>query len=283
MTTRSRIIARLALPRAADRVRQERPWLALLAMGVAPLVLPALLLLFWQIATAALWLPPQILPSPATVAKTFADLVTGGDIAANLLISLKRILLGFALGAGSGFALGFALGRSPRLEQYLGPSIRAVAQVPSLGWLPLLMLVFGLGEALNIVIIAKAAFVPMVLGTSAGIRNVPRAYLEVAQAFRLRRTTFIGRVLLPAALPTIFSGVRLALSHAWVAMVIVEMLADSEGVGYMMSWGRTLFQIDIVIVGMVLIGVIGFLMDRGLGRIEARLQRWAPAADRANQ
>jgi sulfonate transport system permease protein len=259
------------------RSRRRSRAFATLLHAALPWFLPLALLALWQVTTSAGWLAPQILPTPATVAATFVDLITGGDILDSLAISLRRITLGFAIGTVVGLPIGIVLGRSARLEQYLGPSLRAIAQVPSLGWLPFLMLIFGLGETLNYVIIAKACFIPIALNTSAGIRNLSPQHLEMARAFRLRRKTMLLRVTVPGALPSIFSGVRLALSHAWIAMVVVEMLADTAGVGYLMTWGRTLFQIDVVIVGMILIGVIGFLMDRGLRHIERRLQRWRPA------
>jgi sulfonate transport system permease protein len=242
-----------------------------------PWLLPLALLVLWQVTTSVGWLAPQILPSPAAVGATFIDLVTGGDIIEGLAISLRRIAVGFACGAVTGLAAGIALGRSAKVEQYFGPSLRAIAQVPSLGWLPFLMLIFGLGETLNYVIIAKACFIPIAINTSAGIRNLQVSHLEMARALRLRRSTMMWRVVIPGALPSVFSGVRLALSHAWIAMVVVEMLADTTGIGYLMTWGRTLFQIDVVIVGMILIGVIGYAMDRGLRHIERRLQRWRPA------
>jgi sulfonate transport system permease protein len=266
----------LARPRPA-RLHWRGKAFAKLANAALPWLLPLGLLLLWQIATSAGWLAPQILPSPATVAATFVDLITGGDIIESLAISLRRIAVGFAIGTAIGLPIGIALGRSRRLEDYLGPSLRAIAQVPSLGWLPFLMLIFGLGETLNYVIIAKACFIPIALNTAAGIRNLSPQQLEMARAFRLRRSTMLWRVVVPGALPSIFSGIRLALSHAWIAMVVVEMLADTAGIGYLMTWGRTLFQIDVVIVGMILIGAIGFLMDRGLRHIERRLQRWRPA------
>lgn len=270
----------LSEPFARERVRYgAAAGAGKLSRYLVPLILPLLLLLLWQIATAENWLAPQILPSPLTVWQTFLDLVTGGDIVTGLAISLRRIAVGFAIGATIGFGLGVALGRSAKLEQYLGPSIRAVAQVPSLGWLPFFMLIFGLGETLNYVIIAKACFVPIALNTAAGIRNLPPHYSELAKVLRLRHPTLMLRVVLPSALPSIFSGVRLGLSHAWIAMVVVEMLADTAGVGYMMTWGRTLFQIDIVLVGMIVIGIIGFAMDAGLRSIERRLQRWAVIRD----
>lgn len=273
-TPRLALVA-LARPRRTRPHRESRAFAKLLDAAL-PWLLPLGLLVLWQVATGAGWLAPQILPSPATVAATFVDLITGGDIIEGLAISLRRITVGFAIGTAIGLPLGIALGRSQRLENYLGPSLRAIAQVPSLGWLPFLMLIFGLGETLNYVIIAKACFIPIALNTSAGIRNLSPQHLEMARAFRLRRKTMLWRVVVPGALPSIFSGVRLALSHAWIAMVVVEMLADTAGIGYLMTWGRTLFQIDVVLVGMILIGAIGFLMDRGLRHIEHRLQRWRP-------
>lgn len=242
-----------------------------------PFALPALLLALWQLVTAEAWLPPQILPPPALVLSTFVDLVRGGDIAANLEISLWRISIGFAIGAGAGLVFGILLGVSRTLDQDVGPLFKALAQIPSLGWVPILMLIFGLDEILKLAIIAKACFVPTALATSQGIRNIPQSYLEVGRALRLRRATLLRRLIIPAALPTVFGGLRLALSHAWIALIVVEMLAASEGVGYMMVWGRTLFQIDIVIVGMLVIGVIGLAMDVGLTRLERRLRRRIPA------
>ena len=275
MTDRS-LIARTAGADTRRRIGLATLRPEAISFHVLPFVLPLVVLTIWQIATMRGWLAPQILPSPQAVAATFVDLVTSGDIFTGLAISLRRILVGFTIGATSGVILGVALGRSARVEQYVGPSLRAIAQVPSLGWLPFLMLIFGLGETLNYVVIAKACFVPIALSTAAGIRNIPVRYIEVARVLRLRRRTMVLRVVLPGALPTIFSGVRIALGHAWIAMVVVEMLADTAGVGYMMTWGRTLFQIDIVIVGMVVIGIVGFAMDAGLRATERRLRQWTP-------
>jgi sulfonate transport system permease protein len=257
--------------RLAAGLRALRP-----ADLLLPLALPAAVLLAWQVTAVNGWLPVQILPPPAMVLSTLHDLIRDGDIAANLKISLWRISLGFALGAGCGLVLGTLLGVSKTADDYLGPVFRALAQIPSLGWVPVLILIFGLAEALKIVIIAKACLVPTVLATAQGIRNIPRHYLEVARVLRLSGRTRLFKLLIPATLPTVFSGLRLALSHAWIALIVVEMLAAQEGVGYMMVWGRTLFQIDIVIAGMLVIGVIGLAMDTGLARIARRLRGWAP-------
>jgi sulfonate transport system permease protein len=261
---------------AALAWKRARPPVWPVAQFLLPTAFPLAVLIVWQVTTANNWLPVQILPAPATVLSTFCELVTGGDIVANLQISFWRISLGLAVGGLAGLAFGTLLGVSRAADEMFGPLFKALAQVPSLGWVPILILIFGLDEMLKIIIIAKACFVPIVLATSEGIRNVPRPYREVAQVLRLRRRSVLTKLLIPAALPTVFGGIRLALSHAWIALIVVEMLAAAEGVGYMMVWGRTLFQIDIVIVGMLIIGGIGLLMDAGLARIERGMRRWEP-------
>lgn len=241
-----------------------------------PLLFPAAVLVLWHVTAANAWLPPQILPAPTLVLSTLVDLVRGGEIAANLSVSLWRISVGFAAGVSAGLVFGALMGVSETVDDYVGPILKAIAQVPSLGWVPVLILVFGLDETLKFIIIAKACFVPTVLATSQGIRNINRAYLEVADVLMLPRGVRLRKLLIPATIPTVFSGLRLALSHAWISLIVVEMLAATEGVGYMMVWGRTLFQLDIVIAGMIVIGVIGLALDTALSAAERRLRRWVP-------
>lgn len=239
-----------------------------------PLLIPALVLALWQVTASNGWLPPQILPLPAQVLSTLVDLIREGELASSLAISLWRISIGFAVGVSSGLIVGTLMGVSAKLEQYLGPFFKALAHVPSLGWVPVLILIFGLDETLKFIIIAKACFVPTLLATSQGIRNINRAHIEVARVLMLPRSVRLRKLLIPATLPTVVSGIRLALSYAWISLIVVEMLAATEGVGYVMVWGRTLFQLDIVIAGMIVIGVIGLLMDAGLSTAERRLSRW---------
>ncbi|MDH7795469.1 MULTISPECIES: ABC transporter permease [unclassified Beijerinckia] len=266
-------------PRRIEVPRPLPVGLRQIARPFAALLLPAAILAIWQTVAASGWMPPQILPAPSVVGATLIDLIRTGDIATNLAISARRLLWGFAFGAAIGLALGILLGVSERARAYLEPTTRALFAIPTLGWLPIMILIFGIEEPLKILLISKAVLVPIVVNTSQGIRNISAEYTEVARVLRLRPATRFWKLTLPAALPTIFSGVRLGLSHAFIALVVVEMLAATEGIGYMMVWGRTLFQTDIVLAGMIVVGVIGFALDTGLRAIERRLSTGKTADD----
>jgi sulfonate transport system permease protein len=136
------------------------------------------------------------------------------------------------------------------------------------------MLLVGIGEPLKILVIAKAAFVPVAFNTLAGIRSVPPVYVEVGALFRFSRRQLLRKVVLPAAIPPIFTGLRYGLTHAWNALVAVELLASAEGLGYLLVWGRQMFWLDTMMVAMLMIGIIGFVLDRGMAIVESRLQRW---------
>jgi sulfonate transport system permease protein len=261
------------LQRSAVTARGTSLWPRALALAWL-LVVPAVVLPLWVIGSARGWLAEQVLPRPADVLHTFAEMVASGELAQHAGISLLRVLLGFAAGAAAGLVLGSAMGLSRRVDDHVRPLFTAIAQVPALAWIPLAMLLFGIGETLKIVVIAKAAFVPVVMNTSAGIANVPRSLVEVGESFRFTPLQMLRHVVLPGAVPPIFTGLRYGLTHAWIALVSVELLASSEGLGYLLVWGRQMFWLDTVLVAMIVIGVIGFVSDKLLGAVETRLQRW---------
>ena len=242
--------------------------------AVIALTVPVIALTLWSVSARFGWLPPQILPSPKEVGSALLDLTSSGDLARNTAISLLRVLQGFAAGSSLGLLLGIAMGLSPKTEDYVKPLFTAFAQVPTLGWIPFLMLLVGIGEPLKILVIAKAAFVPVALNTLAGIRAVPPIYVEVGALFRFTRWQLLRKVVLPAAVPPIFTGLRYGLTHAWNALVAVELLASAEGLGYLLVWGRQMFWLDTMIGAMLIIGIVGFALDRVMAVMEARLQRW---------
>lgn len=238
------------------------------------LILPIGLLIAWWIASDRGWLPEQILPSPVYVYSTAAEMITSGEIVYHAGVSLRRVVIGFLFGAVAGLALGMGMGLSQRVDDYVRPLFLAFAQIPTLGWIPLLMLIFGIGETLKIIVIAKGALVPMAMNTAAGIRSVPANFVEVGRALQFSRWQTLRLVVLPGAAPSIFTGIRYGLTHSWTALVGVELLASSEGLGYLLVWGRQMFWLDVVMVAMIAIGIIGFTMDKALDISETSLQRW---------
>jgi sulfonate transport system permease protein len=237
------------------------------------LAVPSALLLAWYVATAAHWVPEQILPAPATVLNAFAVLVRSGDLQNNLAVSLSRVAYGFGAGTLAGLLFGAGMGFSDGFARLVRPTFLIIAQIPILAWLPFFMILLGIGEALKVVLVAKAVFTPITLATSTGIRGVPQPYLELARILQLSRWRTLTRVVLPAALPQLFSGFRYGLTHAWLALVMVELLASYEGIGYLMVYSRQLFQLDVMVAIMLVIGAVGLLFDRLLALGEAWLTR----------
>lgn len=250
-----------------------------IGIAVLRLVAPPLLLLaVWEALCQSGRFPDAVLVPPEQVYLTFIGLLQDGELWDNLRVSGSRVLLGFAIGGGAGLVTGIAFGLSPTLERYLGLSFTVLRQVPFIAWGPLLILVMGIGEGFKIAIIANAAFFPMALNTLDGVRNVPRSYRDVAAIFQFSRWSLIRRLIVPAALPFILTGLRLALSRSWMMVVGAELFASTVGVGHMMDWAREMFQIDVVMVGVLLTGVVGFGLDQTLRLIETRFSTWKPRA-----
>ena len=247
----------------------------LLAAG---LVLPALLLLLWQVAAERRWMPEQLLPTPGLVWQTLGELWASGDLRSHLAFSAARVAWSLLIGGSAGLLLGFGMGLSRALRAYLYPSFNVVAQFPVLGWVPLLIIFAGIDEALKITAISIAVVVPVTINTLKGIANIPRSLLEVSRVYRFNPLQVLGRVVLPAAAPSLFTGLRQAVMQAWLSLVFVELLASSEGIGYLIVWGRQLSQPDLVVAGMVVIGAVGVLLDLALRWLEARLQGWRRSA-----
>lgn len=235
---------------------------------------PLALLLMWHLSSVWGWAPEQVLPPPEVVFQTFADLVASGELWDNLRISLVRVFTGFGLGLVAGLALGSAMGLSPTVRAYMFPLFKAFSQVPVIGWLPLLMLLVGIDEGLKFLLIAKATLVPVTLNTCQGVQSVPNRFIEVARVYGFTRWQMLTRVVFPAATAPIWNGVRYGLTHAWLALVVVELLASSEGIGFLIVYGRQLFQLDVVLAAVLAVGIVGFAIDKLLSLTEAWLLRW---------
>lgn len=249
-----------------------------LGFAATGLLFPLLVLAVWQLAFEKNWLPVQILPPPSLVWQTFWELIDSGDLTTNLWVSIKRIGWSVLIGGSAGLLLGFAIGISKRAYAYLYPTFDVVSQFPVVGWIPLLMIFLGIDESLKVAAISLAVIVPVTVSTYKGIRNIPRTLLEVGDVYQFSQWQTLRRIVIPAALPSIFSGVRQGVMQAWLSLVFVELLASSEGIGYLMVWGRQLMQMDIVYIGIIVIGLVGVVLDFVLRFIESRLQTWRRSA-----
>lgn len=238
---------------------------------------PLCVLLLWQVLTAAHVFPPEVLVSPQAVLAAFDSLIRSGELARHLGESLQRLLWGFGIGSASGLLFGLAMALSVTFSRLFDPLFQALRQVPVLAFIPLLILVFGIDEVFKIVIIAKAAFFPTALSTLDGVRGVPRAWFEVARIYRTPLPALVWRVLIPATVPAVLSGVRLSLTRAWLVLVAAELIVADSGIGQMMEMGRQMFRLDVVMVGVIVAGVIGFALDRSFVLLQARMLRWRPA------
>ncbi|MGO2768066.1 ABC transporter permease [Pseudomonas taetrolens] len=259
-------------------VARTTAWTTTLGDHALPWLLPLLLLGLWYIGVEHGWLSEQVLPPPAYVYQTLSDLITTGDLWLNASASLLRVVVGFALGACVGVALGLAMGLSKTVEDYLLPTFNALVQIPVLGWLPFALLLFGIGEPLKYVLIAKAATVPITLCTLQAFHQAPKGLLEAGRAYGFSRWQSVLFIVLPSAVPTLFTGLRLGFTKAWLSLVVVELVASSEGLGYLIVYGRQLFQLDLVMAAVVVVGAIGLLIDRSFDYLERRLNRGRPTA-----
>lgn len=239
-----------------------------------PWLLPTGLMLIWWLSAHYELIAPQVLPGPAAVLTAAMDMIANGQLTEHMSISTQRVLLGFLMGSGMGLLIGVAMGLSERVSDYLYPLVRVIAYVPLLGWIPLLMLLLGIGETLKVILVAKAALLPVALNTCNSIRAVSPRLIEVGRLYGFSHRQLLWRVIFPAAFPSIWSSIRYALTKSWLALVVVELLASSEGLGFLMVDSRQLYQLDVMLVAVAAIGLIGFLLDLGLALIERRILRW---------
>ena len=256
---------------SARRLDRLKSWISAVAAGLtAPIVLGVV----WYWGAHHGWVPDQILPPPDVVWQTLRENLDDGTLQNATLVSLQRVLIGFASGAVIGAGVGFAIGASKTLRELFEPSFLALNQVPHIGWMPILILLVGIGEPVKIILIAWGAFLPVMLGTAQGVRDVPGVYRELGRVLMFDRYATLTTIILPSALPSIFTGVREGLANAWQALVVVELLASFEGLGYLMAYGRQLFQLELVLAAIIVIGLVGLVFYGLLSLIEIRLRRW---------
>lgn len=263
---------------AAERSRSARPasitWIGDLvrkAIGFLPLLG---FFVAWEIYCRASPGTQVLLPAPSEVVLGAWQLLANGSLQRDIFASLKRVLMAMGAASAIGFPLGIGLGISPTFRWLVEPVVSFFRPIPPLAWIPLSIIWFGIDDLQNVFIIFLGAFFPIVLNTMQGVRDVDPQLIRAARTLGANQFTIIRTIVLPAALPTMFVGLRVGLGIAWMALVAGELVAATSGLGFLISQGRNLFRTDYIVVGMVAIGLIGLLLDAGITLIGRIVMRW---------
>jgi sulfonate transport system permease protein len=238
-------------------------------------ILPVAVLVVWQVISSLGVLPSYRLPSPEAVWRAGVDLANQGLLGQDIVISIQRVWLGFVLGAVVGLLVAAAVGLSRVGDILLAPSLSALRAVPSLAWLPLLVLYIGINENEKVYLIAIGAFFPVYTTVSNALRYVDPQLVELGRAYGLRGPSLLGRVQLPAVIPSVVSSLRLALAQSWLFLVAAELLGSSMGLGFLLVDSEGNSRLDRLFLTIILLGFFGLLTDAVVGVLERfLLKRW---------
>jgi NitT/TauT family transport system permease protein len=263
--------------------RSLSPYLARRKNPAIAALFPLAVLVIWHFSTYGR--KYSLIPPPSDVAIELYDLAFGGiwddaysqTLLTHLVASVSRVYGGFAMACAVALPLGLMIGRLPFVRQLLDPTFQVLRPIPVTAWLPLSMIVFGLGPRSAVFLVALGAFYPILVNTIFGVRSVDPRLFEAASMLGCEGPSQFFKVALPASLPAIFTGLRLGLGFAWVVIVVGEMTDVQTGLGAIIMEARQLSRTEIIISGMIVIGVAGFISDRLVMWLGRRLLRWSPS------
>lgn len=239
---------------------------------IFPLITLFSILAIWQLITDSGMWTVHVFPSPVAVLNSMGELIANGSLLKNTVASLFRVSIGFSLAVFLGVPLGIILGRIEFTKLLFNPVIQFLRPISPLAWIPLAMLWFGIGDPPAIFLIFLASFFPMVLSTSVAVESIKPTYFQVAANFNFSRTEILTKIVIPAITPEVITALRMTIAVAWLVVVAAEMIAVQSGLGYLILDARNALRMDYVMVGMIVIGIIGLLLDyimRALGNIES--------------
>ena len=250
---------------------------------VRRMALPAAILIAWEVVTAAGWVSSASLPSPRTVAAAWWDWIFGprqalawysGTWGLYVLMSLERVAAGFAIASVTGISLGVLIGWYSAVEDLCDGMINFMRAVPMTAWVPFAVFIFGIHESAAIFLIAFGSFFPIVVNVAAGARQTPRILIRAARMLGTPPRRLLVRVVLPAALPAIFTGLRVGLGLAWVLVIVAEMLAVQGGLGYALWSAYQFSRLDLILAAIASVGGLGLASDRLISLLAQRVLRW---------
>jgi NitT/TauT family transport system permease protein len=263
-------VVRGDLTEADAKRRSRRFWPPIPIAFLSPIVLLAL----WEIFARLDYIEVRFFPAPSTIFETFCEMAQTAQFWNDIRISLGRMTVGFFMGAIPGLLLGLGMGLFPPVRKVFQPLIAAIYPLPKIALLPLILLIFGLGEMSKYVIVAIGVFFLMTINTMGGVLNVPQIYLDVPRNLKASRRMIYFTVALPGALPGIFTGLRICVGTALLLLVAAEFVGANEGIGYRIWWSWSVFWVKNMYVGFATIAIFGFMLTYLVEYLERRLIPW---------
>ena len=255
------------------------------------LIVPVIIVAAWQLMSSLGWIDPRKMPSPWGVAHRWYEYLApaepyspaagnwliwlfSGELVRDTISSMYRVVVGFLIGAGLALPLGLLMGASNRIHAWTNLMIQVIRPIPPIAYIPVAMLWFGLGNPPAVFLISIGAFFPVLMNTIAGVRQVDGIYLRAARNLGASQVTIFLRVMLPAAVPYILSGVRIGIGTAFIVVIVAEMIAVNNGLGFRILEAREYFWLDKIIAGMLTIGLLGLAIDIAMNTLNNYLLRW---------
>lgn len=240
------------------------------------LISPIVLLLLWELASRWGLIPQRVIAAPSQIGGTLWAMIASGELGKHLLVSLQRALVGLSIGVSIGVVAALISGLSKRGEVVLDSPMQMLRTIPSLALVPLFILWFGIGEFTKIALIVTGTTFPVYLNLFAGIRNIDPKLIEAANTLGLSRHELIWHVILPGALPSFFVGLRYSLGISWLALVFVEQINTTAGIGYLASDARDFMRTDVIVICLLIYSVLGLLIDGLIRTLERFALAWRP-------
>lgn len=242
------------------------------------IISPIILILVWEILAIYInneYILPRVGSVLLVLLQPFTDILGSGSLAENAMVSLYRVIVGFLIGALAAIPLGILMGRIQFINEFFDPLIQIFRPIPPIAWIPLALAWFKIGFTSIVFIIFIGAFFPILLNTIDGVKRVNRTWIETAYIFGAREIQTLYKVVVPAAAPTIWTGLRVGFGIAWMSVVAAEMLpGTTSGLGYLIIYAYNFGQIQVIIAGMVVIGIIGLVIDSLLKQVERKKFMW---------
>jgi len=237
-------------------------------------IVPFLVIAVWEALSRSGIINPMILPAPSRVLLRWIDYFKSGELPRDAVSSLYRVMMGFVIGTGLALPIGLVMGASRSAYAYLNPFVQVLRPIPPIAFVPLAILWFGLGNPPAFFLISLGAFFPVLMNTIAGVRSVDAIYVRAARNLGANQRSLFFRIVVPAATPHIMTGIRVGFGVAFIVVIVAEMIAVNNGLGYRILEAREFFWSDKIIAGMITIGLLGLGIDAALSRLSDYLLRW---------